>query len=94
MRYHGGERYEKTLDQQLDDLIEAFLLIKTGREVRHLLESVLTPRELRNIARRLHICRLLRHGMPQRDVARLANVGVATVESVSRTIQQGKYKFQ
>lgn len=57
-----------------------------------MLEALLTPGELQNIATRLEIAHLLKSGMTQRDIAKQLGVGIATVTRGSRELKAGKFK--
>ncbi len=58
----------------------------------HSLESLLTPKELVEISKRLQIFNLLEQGIPQRDIADRLGVGIATVTRGSRALQERENK--
>ncbi|MDP3724947.1 MAG: Trp family transcriptional regulator [Nanoarchaeota archaeon] len=57
------------------DLLDAFLC------------DILTPREYRDIARRLQIVKELKKGISHREIAKNLGVGVATIERGVRVIE-------
>ena len=76
------------------NLIEHLISASTGAQMTEMLEALLTPGELQNIATRLEIAQLLRSGMTQRDIAKQLGVGIATVTRGSRELKAGKFKVQ
>jgi TrpR family trp operon transcriptional repressor len=52
------------------------------------LDDLLTPAEYEEIAKRWQIVKLLQAGVPQREIAKQLNVGIATVTRGSRMLQQ------
>jgi TrpR family trp operon transcriptional repressor len=66
-----------------DTPIEAFAVLlnklESEQQIIEFLDALLTPKELDEIANRLAIIRLLRNGVPQREVAQQLGVGIATV---------------
>lgn len=74
-----------------DKLIEAFLSLKTKKEVRDFLDGILTPKERKEIPIRLQIIKLLKRGMPQHEIATKLGVGIATVTRGSKEIAKGNF---
>lgn len=64
--------------KQLPDMVEA-------------LEALLTPYERQEVVHRLQIFALLADGLSQREVAKQAGVGIATVTRGSKAMQAGKF---
>ena len=93
MHIPSPEDPEVQYDELVDKLVETLLTMKTKREVRHVLESVLSDTELAYAAKRLEIAVLLKQGLTQIQIAFQIGVAFATVESISRVIKLGKYKF-
>jgi len=58
-----------------------------------LLDDLLTPEELKNIALRWHIIKQLYQNIPQRDIAQSLGVGIATVTRGSRMLKNPKGGF-
>lgn len=76
----------------LDKLVDFLLTLKTRKDVTGFLKAILTPRELAEISTRLEIVRLLKRNLPQREVARLLKVGVATVTRGARELRLGHFR--
>jgi TrpR family trp operon transcriptional repressor len=53
--------------------------------------GIFTPQELEEIPTRLQIVKKLKQGIPQHQIARELNVGVATVTRGSKEIQKGRF---
>lgn len=82
---------EKTrLFNQLRDL---FVSIKSENEMENLLLGILTPQEVDALSARLEIIKLLKKGMPQKQIAEKLAVGIATVTRGSREIKRGRFKY-
>ncbi|MBP7774700.1 helix-turn-helix domain-containing protein [Candidatus Woesebacteria bacterium] len=76
----------------LNELSDEFLKLKTTHEIASFLDALLTPKEIREIPKRLQIIKLLKRGMSQRDVAEKLKVGIATVSRGSRELLHGNFK--
>jgi TrpR family trp operon transcriptional repressor len=79
-------------DKSLDFLVETLLQIKTDNEMQEFLKGIFTPQELDEIPTRLQIVKKLKQGIPQHQIAKELNVGVATVTRGSKEIQKGRFK--
>ena len=80
-------------DTLLNSLINAFLKIKTEKEMHEFLLGIFTPQELIEIPTRLEIVKMLKKGISQHDIAGKLHVGVATVTRGSRELQKGRFKY-
>lgn len=76
----------------LDNLIKAFLEIKSESEMKIFLEGILTPKELIELPTRLEIVRMLKSGVAQHTIAEKLGVGIATVTRGSKAVQEGNFK--
>ncbi len=76
---------EKTLRS---DLVAHLLAQQSEAEMAQALNSLLTPAEYTEISKRLQIFRLLRAGVPHRQIAETLGVGIATVSRGSRALHQ------
>lgn len=71
-----------------------FLLdIKSRQEMENFLLGVLTPQELDEIPMRLQIIKMLKKGVPQKEISRRLGVGIATITRGSREIRRGRFKY-
>lgn len=78
----------------LKDLTDAFSRIKDAKTAENILKNILTPKELEEIARRLQIFKMLKAGVPQRDIAKKLKVSIGTVSRGSRELQYGPPGFK
>ncbi len=78
-------------DKKLNFLIETLLKIKSGQEMQDFLNGIFTPQEMEEIPTRLQIIKKLKQGIPQHQIAKELNVGVATVTRGSKEIQKGRF---
>lgn len=81
-----------TNKKYVNDLIDVLLEIKTKKEMKHFLVSILSTDELEIIPRRLQIVKLLKQGMPQRKIAKHVGVSIASVTNGSNEIKRGYFK--
>ncbi len=65
---------------------------KSERELGTFLEAILTPRELKEIPKRLQIVKMLKRGVTQKVISKKLGVGVATVTRGSLEIKKGSFK--
>lgn len=87
------KRIEKlSRNEQLDllfDLINAFNSVKTPFETAFLMQDLLTTNEIKHLAKRLRITKLLISGVTQRDIIKKIRCSLATVTKVSIWINEG-----
>ena len=57
------------------------------------LKDLLTPAEYEEIKRRLQIIKLLKQGLPQREVAKKLKIAIATITRGSRMLKNPKGGF-
>lgn len=69
------------------DLVEHLLTATDSESMNTILQDLLTSSELSEISKRLQIIRLLKTGMPQRQIAETLGVGIATVTRGSRALK-------
>ncbi len=77
----------------IDKLIRAIKERKTESELRDFLLGILTPKEIDELSTRLNIIKRLKQGQRQQQIAKLLQVGVATVTRGSRELQRGRFKY-
>jgi TrpR family trp operon transcriptional repressor len=82
---------EKNTEQRyLDEVVAHLLKMDDAAHMQKALQGLLTPSELSEISKRLQIFKLLREGMPQRQIAEKLGVGIATVTRGSRALKEIK----
>lgn len=75
-----------------DEFVDFLLQAQDRRALAGRLCALLTPAELHDIPNRLRITRLLKQGLPQREIARQLGVGIATVTRGSKAMSEiGKF---
>lgn len=79
-------------EKKLEEFINHILKLKTKDEINDFLNGILTPKELAEIPNRLLIVKMLKQGIPQQEIAKVIQVGVATVTRGAREIQRGRFK--
>lgn len=76
-------------DKALRTELIAHLLAQNSEDaMADALDSLLTPSEYTEISKRLQIFRLLRAGVPHRQIAETLGVGIATVSRGSRALNR------
>jgi TrpR-related protein YerC/YecD len=74
---------------EVENLYEAFLHLKTTEEVKRFLRDLCTRHELRMLVDRWWIVRLLDQNVPHKDIVEIANVSETTVSRVSNCLDDG-----
>ena len=76
----------------LREFIAALMERKGGAEIEDFLKGILTIQELEEIPKRLQIVKMLKKGVPQREIAAMLGVGISTVTRGSMEIKKGRFK--
>ena len=82
------------MDQFVNELVETILSLKKKEIALAFLQNILTPAELDEIATRLQIVKLLKKGVPQREVAKKLGVSIGTVSRGARELKYGVPGFK
>lgn len=77
----------------LNELMEVIISLKNKKLTLAFLKNILTPAELDEISIRLQIVKLLKKGIPQREVAKKLNVSIGTVSRGARELKYGEQGF-
>ncbi len=80
---------EKWKDKLTDQLARAFLSLKSEEEVYAFLEDVATIGEIRSLAQRLEVARLLQEGRTYPQIAQLTGASTATISRVRKFLDYG-----
>jgi TrpR-related protein YerC/YecD len=79
----------RDLGELTDDLCEALLTARNAEDMRLLLLDLCTPAEIRTLAERWHVARLLAEsGLPYREIHDRTGVSTTTIVRVGRFLRQ------
>lgn len=77
----------------VDDLCRALLVPETSEEMARLLADLCTPAEIRTLAERWHVARLLaRGGLSYREINEATGVSLTTIVRVARFLNQEPHR--
>ena len=77
------------MEQNFRGFARRLVEIKDMKTMVQFLETILTPKERREIPKRMQIIRMLKEGIPQKEIMKKLGVGIATV---TRGVREVKYK--
>jgi len=80
---------EKWFQKEIDELIKDIANATTELEVIKLFETVLTPREINDIARRLKILKMIKEGKSYLEIQDVLNVSSGVISRVSANVGFG-----
>ena len=80
---------EKLKNNETQQLFEAFLQLRTVDECANLFDDLCTATEIRSLAQRLAVAKLLRKGMSYVDIVKQTGASTATISRVNRCLQYG-----
>src|SRR5579864_916928 len=79
----------RDLDDLADDLCDALLTASNREDMRRLLRDLCTPAEIRTLAERWHVARLLAEtDLPYREIHDRTGVSTTTIVRVGRFLRQ------
>jgi TrpR-related protein YerC/YecD len=76
-------------ESHLAELFEAIRTTSSLDECREFFEDLCTPAELRSMADRWRVARLLENGVPYRAIYEMTGVSTATITRVARAMSYG-----
>ena len=79
----------KVRNEQTDLLMEAVLNITSAEDAYRFFEDVCTIAELKSMAQRIEVARLLRKGVTYQEIARETGASSATISRVNRALIYG-----
>lgn len=74
---------------EVDSLIAAFLALKAPEEVYAFLQDVCTVREIRELAQRFAVARMLAAGAHYTDIQKATGASATTIARVNRALNYG-----
>ena len=80
---------EKLHSNETDELFRAILSLATVEECYAFFEDACTVREIREIARRFKVARLLSEGANYAEIEQKTEMSTATISRVSRCLEYG-----
>lgn len=78
------------MNEKISQLSKNLLKIKNKKDMEDFLGFILTKRELLAVIKRIKILAMLQEGVPQREIAKKVEVGIATVTHGSRELNSKK----
>lgn len=80
---------ERLMTEQVDDIFEAILKLKTREEVYRFFEDLCTIAEIKSMAQRWAVARKLDAGETYIDIATETGASTATISRVKRYLEYG-----
>ena len=78
----------------VNQLADVIVALEDKKTTLAFLKNILTPAELEEVSTRLQIVKLLKKGLPQREVAEKLSVSIGTVSRGSRELKYGGDGFE
>lgn len=75
--------------EDIDNLFEAFLNIKTKEEFYRVFEDICTINEINDMALRLKVANLLKDKVPFQEISNITKASTATISRVSKALNYG-----
>ena len=72
-----------------DVLFKAIATLENEEEIKNLFEDICTPKEIKSIAQRFEVARMLSEGAVYNDIVNATGASTATVSRVNRTMNVG-----
>ena len=70
-------------------LYSAVMTLKSEDECQHLFEDLCTPKEIKSIAQRFAVAKMLSEGKIYNDIVEQTGASTATISRVNRTMSKG-----
>ena len=85
---------DKTMREQIDELAEAMLSLRSVEEARSFFEDLFTVGEMQAISQRLAVARMLRDKAKYQEIAERTGASTATISRVNRALLYGAGGYQ
>ena len=79
----------KVRNEQTDLLVEAVLQLQSSEDAYRFFEDVCTIAEMKSMAQRIEVARLLRAGVTYQEIAKETGASSATISRVNRALLYG-----
>jgi TrpR-related protein YerC/YecD len=79
----------KIKDPLIDGLFEAILLLESTEECYNFFEDICTVSEIKAMAQRLEVAKMLKAGYTYTDIGRKTGASTATISRVNRCLNYG-----
>lgn len=87
-------RLENLRDEQLDELFEAILSLKTKEECYQFFGDLATVRELKALSQRFEVAKMLKSGYTYKAIEKKTKSSTATISRVRRSIDYGNEGYK
>jgi len=85
---------DKLKNQQMENLLRAVLSLKNMEECYSFFEDLCTVTELKSMAQRFEVARLLSEGHVYGDVVKITGASTATISRVNRALNYGNDSYR
>lgn len=85
---------ERLKDKFTDQLFKAILLLEDEEECYRFFEDICTVNELKSIAQRLEVAKMLKEGATYEEIASKTGASTATISRVKRCLNYGADGYQ
>lgn len=83
-------RVSQNMDNDFSQLLyDAVMTLDSAEECRQLFEDICTPKEIKSIAQRLAVAKMLSEGCVYNDIVSRTGASTATISRVNRTMSAG-----
>ena len=79
----------KVRNEQTDLLVEAILKLQSAEDAYRFFEDICTIAEVKSMAQRIEVARLLRAGVTYQEIAKETGASSATISRVNRALLYG-----
>lgn len=79
----------KWTNQKTDELFRAILLLKNIEECERFFRDILTLEEIREIAARWHVAKMIDEGVSYREIADKTKISTSTITRVANWLHHG-----
>jgi TrpR-related protein YerC/YecD len=80
---------EKIKSEDVDHLIEAFMLLETDGEYYKFFDDLCTVAEIKEMSKRLRAAKMLKDGVVYNEISEATGLSTATISRVSKCLKYG-----